>query len=130
MRAWDYGEPDEVYPCWLLLAEKSSNTGIAYCEFGFGPTRPWGLLFLEGKYMSMGMDSGWFDRFLDAYFESMSATNLPIWRVFEQNGSDFPGKPISVEGTWEATWDVVMRLRSERPQLGFNCWQSVYTRDA
>jgi hypothetical protein len=82
MRAWNYGTPGEAYPCWIVLAEKSSNTAIAYCESGFGPPRPWGLLVLEGKPMSMGMDSGWFDRFLDAYFESMSATNLPIWRLF------------------------------------------------
>src|SRR5258708_7548558 len=104
MRDWDYGEPGDAYPCWLVLAERSSNTGIAYCESGFGPANPWGLLFLEGKHMSMGMDSGWFDRFLDAYFESISATCLPIWRVFQQNGRDFPGIPISAEGTWDATW--------------------------
>ena len=68
MRAWDYGAAGDAYPCWLVLAQKSQNTGIAYCESGFGPRMPWGLLFLEGtEHMSMGMDSGWFDRFLDAY---------------------------------------------------------------
>jgi hypothetical protein len=63
VRAWDYGAPGEAYPCWVVLEEKSSNTGIAYCESGFGPAMPWGLLFLRGSdHMSMGMDSGWFDR--------------------------------------------------------------------
>jgi hypothetical protein len=78
MRDWEYGESGEAYPCWLVLADKSSNMAIAYCESGFGPDMPWGLLFQEGKHMSMGADSGWFGRFLDAYFDSMSATNLPI----------------------------------------------------
>ena len=123
MRPWDYGAADDAYPCWLAFADRPSNTGIAYCEFGFGPTRPWGLLSLEGNAMSMGMDSGWFAHFLDAYFES-SATDLPIWRVFQ--GRDFPGTPISDEGGWEKTWAEVMRLRDEQPDQRFNCWQSVY----
>jgi hypothetical protein len=126
MRAWDYGSPGEAYPCWLVLADPSSNTGIAYCESGFGPTMPWGLLFLRGKRTSMGMDSGWFERFLDAYFEAPPATDLPIWRVFEGH---FPGSPITDEAPWDATWAVVMRLRNEKPEIQFNCWQSVYVRD-
>jgi hypothetical protein len=127
MRVWDYGKPGEVHPCWIVLAEKSSNTGIAYCEYGFGPAIPWVLLFLQGsEHMSMGMDSGWFDRFLDAYFESPPSTNLPIWRVFEGNS---PGTPVTDEGTWDATWEAVTRLRNERPHLKFSCGQSVYARD-
>jgi len=129
-RAWDYGEPGQSYPCWLVLAHRPSNTGIAYCEHGFGPKMPWGLLTLEGtEHMSMGMDSGWFDRFPDAYFESHASADLPIWRVFECNGVEFPGTPITAEGAWDATWAEVKRLRSERPGLRYNCWQSVYARD-
>jgi hypothetical protein len=124
-RAWDYGKPDDAYPCWIVLAHKRSNTGIAYSEFGFGPANPWGLLFLEGsEHMSMGMDSGWFVHFLDAYFDSAASSDLPIWRVFQ--GRDFPGTPISAEGGWDETWAKVMRLRSEQPDDRFNCWQSVY----
>jgi hypothetical protein len=128
MRAWDYGTPGEAYPCWVVLADKSSNTAIAYCESGFGPDMPWGLLFLQGnQHMSMGMDSGWFDHFLDAYFDSPPSTTLPIWRVFE---GSYPGTPVSDEGTWDATWATVNSLRKDRPQLQFNCGQSVYVRDA
>ncbi len=129
MRAWDYGTSDTAYPCWLVLAHKASNTGIAYSEFGFGPTTPWGLLFLEGEHMSMGMDSGWYQYFLDAHFESMAASDLRIWRVYRHQG-DFPGAPITDEGAWEATWGEVMRLRSEHPNFRYDCWQSVYVRDA
>jgi hypothetical protein len=116
MRAWDYGNPGDAYPCWLVLADTSSNAGIAYCEYGFGPSTPWGLVSVQGQYMSMGMDSGWFKYFLDAYFESAPSTYLPIWRVFE---GGFPGTPITDEDTYDATWAVVMRLRSETPQLQF-----------
>lgn len=126
MRGWDYGDPD-AYPCWLVLAHKASNTGIAYSEHGFGPAMPWGLLFLEGaENMSMGMDSGWFKHFLDAYFDSMAASELPIWRVFERQGSDFYGIPVTHESTWDTTWAEIERLRSEHPELIYNCWQSVY----
>jgi len=130
MRVWDYGNPGDSYQCWLVLAHEPSNTGIAYCEYGFGPEMPWGLLWLEGTdCMSMGMDSGWFDRFLDAYFESHASGDLPIWRVFEHLGTDFPGTPISPEGSWDATWAEVIRLRSERPEFRYDCWQSIYVRD-
>jgi len=43
MRAWDYGRPGETLPCWLVLAHKASNIGIAYCDHGFGPSMPWGF---------------------------------------------------------------------------------------
>ncbi len=48
-----------------------SNTGIAYCEFGFGPRNPWGLVFLSRG--SIGMDSAWYESFWASYFESMAA---------------------------------------------------------
>jgi len=59
-REWDYGIEGQTYPCWICLESISTNTAIAYCEEGFGPTYPWGLLSLKGRNTSMGMDSGWF----------------------------------------------------------------------
>ena len=53
----------------------SSNTGIAYCAQGFGPTDPWGLLFLAGPQKSMGMDSGWFITLEHAFRELGGATS-------------------------------------------------------
>lgn len=130
MRAWDYGQPGEAYPCWIVLEHPASNSGIAYCEHGFGPAFPWGLLFLEGvEHMSMGMDSGWFERFLEAYFESRAPVELPIWRVFENHGPDFPGKAITPERTWDETWADVERLRRTNSTARFDCWQSIYDRD-
>lgn len=127
LRAWDYGADGEAYPCWSVLNHQASNTGIAYCASGFGPRTPWGLVFLEGTaHMSMGMDSGWFEHFLQAYFDSMVATELPIWRVFRTEATAFAGVAITEEAGWDATWKEVERLRSVDPGSRYHCSQSLY----
>jgi hypothetical protein len=75
-REWDYGAEGQTYPCWIVLEHQPSNTGISYCAQGFGPKDPWGLLFLRGPHLSMGMDSGWFSSLEDAFRGSM-ACDLP-----------------------------------------------------
>jgi hypothetical protein len=71
-RAWDYGEHATSYPCWTILEHPETNTGIAYCSQGFGPSFPWGLVFLSGPHMSIGMDSGWYGSLEAALRESMA----------------------------------------------------------
>jgi len=71
-RGWDYGKPNEEYPCWIFAEHPESNTAFAYTEYGFGPSSPWGLLSINGRYMSMGMDSGWFVSLEDLFRESMA----------------------------------------------------------
>jgi hypothetical protein len=68
----------------MVLRDEHSGGEVAYCEYGFGPDCPWGLVSSRGEaeYQSMGMDSGWFKTFLDAFFESMACVELPIWRAF------------------------------------------------
>jgi hypothetical protein len=41
LRSWDYDEPGDQYPCWEVLNDEGSKTGIVYCESGFGPRHPW-----------------------------------------------------------------------------------------
>lgn len=131
MRAWDYGDPGQEFSCWIVLEHSASNTCIAYSEFGFGPSFPWGLLFLSGKeHMSMGMDSGWFDYFVEAYFESQTSRELPIWRVFRSEPGQYPGVAITPEGSWDDTWSEVLRRRSLGDQFRYNCSQSIYAHDA
>jgi hypothetical protein len=55
--AWDYGLRGERFVCWTILEHQPSNTGIAFCLQGFGPTHPWGLVSLSGSHMNIGMDS-------------------------------------------------------------------------
>jgi hypothetical protein len=59
-RPWDYGSLGDRYPCWIIGEHPSSNTAFTYCEQGFGPKCPWGLLGITGEHLSMGMDSSWF----------------------------------------------------------------------
>ncbi|HXC54867.1 MAG TPA: hypothetical protein VNU97_06205 [Rhizomicrobium sp.] len=128
LRDWDYGEKGEQFVCWTVLEHPASNTGIAYCESGFGPRCPWGLVFLTGDYISIGQDSGWFENFLDAYFESYASTDLAIWRVFE-TGADGVRRPITTEGEWDATWEQVSALRKQNPQLRYDCGTNLDDRD-
>lgn len=71
-RPWDYGEPGEYYSCWVVLEHAESNTAIAFCSEGFGPADPWGLIFLSGPNMSIGMDCSWFAALEHAFRESMA----------------------------------------------------------
>jgi hypothetical protein len=65
-----------TYPCWTVLEHVPSNTGIAYCAEGFGPTDPWSLVHLTGPHMSIGMDSGWYVSLEGAMRES-KAWDIP-----------------------------------------------------
>ena len=71
-RDWDYGRVDERFTCWTVLEHPPSNTWIAYCPQGFGPSDPWGLIFLSGERMGIGMDSAWFSTLESAMRDSMA----------------------------------------------------------
>jgi hypothetical protein len=71
-RAWDYEPGGQRFVCWTVLEHHPSKTGIAYCSEGFGPAYPWGLIFLSGECMSIGMDCGWYASLEDAVRESMA----------------------------------------------------------
>jgi len=129
MRDWDYGSVGQQYPCWAVLEHIPSNTGIAYCQEGFGPSAPWGLVFLSGERMSIGMDSGWFATFLQSYFESQAATFLPIWRVFKTEAAG-ERQPITQEGEWDQIWEQVMAYRNADSTAKYDCGTSVsYARE-
>jgi hypothetical protein len=71
-RPWDYGEPGMKYPCWIFAEHQTSNTAFAYCEQGFGPRCPWGLLGISGEHLNMGMDSSWFSSLEDLVKDSQA----------------------------------------------------------
>ena len=83
IRDSDYGIPGERYTCWTVLEHPASNTGIVYCESGFGPSDQWGLLCLAGEPMNMGMDSAWFSNLEDAMRNSQAwdGPNPPGYEV-------------------------------------------------
>jgi hypothetical protein len=125
LRSWDYG--GQHYPCWIVLDDPAhSFSAIGFCEYGFGPKCPWGLIS-SGETpndMSMGMDSGWFPSFLDAYFESWAATELPIWKIMKEE-PDRTLLPLSDEGTWGSTWDRINELRRSDPGGRYHCRHGV-----
>jgi hypothetical protein len=57
-RDWDYGSPGQTYRCWTVLEHPPSDSGIAFCSEGFGPSYPWGIVSLFPD-VSIGMDSLW-----------------------------------------------------------------------
>ena len=52
---WGYGKPGERYTCWLVASHR--NTRIVYCDQGFGPAYPWGIVGPSDDWM--GMDCHW-----------------------------------------------------------------------
>lgn len=109
---FDWSYADAQYPCWIVLEDDPANsdTGIVYCEQGFGPRCPWGLMWLtpENGRREMGQDSDWYTSFLKAYWESRAPIALPIWRVFELNSNE----ALSGEMAWEKAWDMQKELQS------------------
>lgn len=84
LRNWDYGAPGEQYPCWTVAADPRSDSAIVYSEHGFGPSHPWGLVFITNPWF--GMDCGWFARLEDAFVDSFLSADLPIWDVVAKGG--------------------------------------------
>jgi hypothetical protein len=111
---WDYGKADEAFDGWLVFDDREHHDGIAFCDQGFGPRTPWGLINTGDAYPRMGMDSGWFHRFMDAYFEA-AASALPIWRVARRTQVDGERELVTEELAWDEAWKIVMRLREEDP---------------
>lgn len=124
---WEYGDPGQQYPGWIVLRQKDSETDIVYCQNGFGPRCPWGLVGSasdERQAISMGMDSGWFPTFMRTYFDSFAATQLPIWRVFKTDGQG-AREPITAEGSWPAVWELVEKYRQSDPASRYDCDHSI-----
>jgi len=124
LRSWDYGAPNQKYVCWIAFDDRE-GTGIAYCEQGFGPRLPWGLISPEASnHESMGMDSGWFPTFMEAYFESSAATDLPIWQLFSMDGGAFK-QPLTDELTWDEAWRRCEQARQSGPATHFGVHHSI-----
>jgi hypothetical protein len=125
LRKWDYGPPGPKYLCWTVFVDPAFFTGIAFCESGFGPRNPWGLVApVHSELTSMGMDSGWFPKFLDAYFESRAATALSIWRVFKLDASG-AREAVTDENPWDRAWNQMAEFRKREPRLRYVCDHSI-----
>jgi len=77
---WAYGHPhpefpEPRYPGFIVAEFPDTGTGIAYSEFGSGPSEPWVLFLLA--HPGYGMDSSWYARLEDAFRESMAWNEPP-----------------------------------------------------
>jgi hypothetical protein len=70
------------------------------------------------------MDSGWFPTFWAAFFESMPATCLKIWRVFRTDAAGVR-TAISDEDFWDETWNAVYAHRDADPAARYDCDTSI-----
>jgi hypothetical protein len=70
LRSWDYGDAGERYPCWTVLRVQPPPRGfdIAYCQRGFGPAFPWGMV--SADEFNIGNDGGWFETLVEALSSS------------------------------------------------------------
>jgi len=118
MRDWDYGEPGQQFPCWIVFIDSAgSGITIAYSEFGFGPNHPWGLLWVEGQGhwpTSMGMDCSWYENFVEAFLDSLAASSLAIWHVIKEDAPG-PGIELTDELSWDDAWARCEAFRSGDP---------------
>lgn len=99
---WEYGAPGEAYPGWMVAEDRETDTGIAWCDKGFGPENPWGLVFLS--HASMGMDSGWFAGLEEAFCDSFAASPLEIWMVVRRDiggGEEITAGPMDMHAAFD-----------------------------
>jgi len=56
---WNYGEDGETLACWIIADLRPAKPDVlAYCDRGFGPGYPFGIL--DADLPSMGTDGQWF----------------------------------------------------------------------
>jgi hypothetical protein len=68
LREWDLGEPGARYRTWLIAQDPKSSLGLAYCEYGYGPERPWG--YVSAGFLSLGDSAQWYPTLEEAFLAS------------------------------------------------------------
>ena len=62
--SWEYGALDATRLCCVVAEVGDGDRALVYCEDGFGPHDPWGIVSLsEG---SMGSDDQWYGSLYDS----------------------------------------------------------------
>ena len=68
MRTWEWSRPAMEFPTWVAAESADYDYGLVYSDNGFGPDRPWGLVF--SSHDSFGADYCWYPRLIEAFLES------------------------------------------------------------
>lgn len=80
LREWDYAE-NTKYQCWIIAKPKNDDHVFAYCNEGFGPNTPWGIIKKDSNG-SMGPDACW-HTFLEDLFIATGRWDGPKPKNFE-----------------------------------------------
>ena len=131
IREWTNDDDGRSYPCWTVFKHPPSNTGIAWCEHGFGPVMPWGLVELSGTAadMAIGMDFNWHFTLAEAWYNSMASAEVPIWRVFTGRSPDSDDwHPVTPEDTWQGAGVTLEDLRRQNPAAVYEIDAEDYVR--
>lgn len=71
LREWDYGKSGETYPVWIVAHLGTSGdkpVAIAFSRYGHASQgKCWGLVWSDDLFF--GMDSAWFERLEDLFYE-------------------------------------------------------------
>lgn len=125
LRIWDYG-PERFLPCWIVARDPDVRTILAYCDQGFGPRMPWGMLWMhdpslsledQPPHMSMGQDCSWYSSLIEVFLESWMATRLPIWRIFRNRDPHM--RPLTPEMSHDEASSVAKRMNEEDPASNY-----------
>jgi hypothetical protein len=128
LRDWVTVNPASNTPVGSCLDTPPRTLVSHFASRGLGLVAP-GATWIggEGNPLSIGQDSGWYENFLETYFNSFAVCELPIWRVFKK-GESGQRTPISDEGTWDETWVQVLALRERNPDGYYDCASDVSVR--
>ena len=79
---WDYGDPGQSLPCWIVAHDPETNLAFAYSEQGFGPSYPWGM-FTKSREQAIGRDDSLYLSLEDAFRASIvwHGENPPSYEV-------------------------------------------------
>ena len=111
LRTWDYSTTNEKFSCWSIALDSGTDTSLIYCDKGFGPKTPWGLVSTKNLYF--GMDSAWFNNLEECYLDSFAGGELPIWGV-ERHNEDNTKEIIVSDLIADKAFEIIESLRKKQ----------------
>jgi hypothetical protein len=116
LREWDYSNKGEMFECWTVAIDSTTDTSLIYSECGHGPKNSWGLVFTSK--LNFGMDSSWFDNLEECFLESHLAGDLPIWRL-EKEGESGKRELIATDLNTDSVFKIRDDLAKQNKETRF-----------
>lgn len=96
-REWLYSRDPVRYPYWVVAESVEQKILLVYCEQGFGPSFPWGVLYTGDHPMdqTLGMDAQW-NWYLEEAFWRSGLWDGPTKPGFEEAFHQSPEERFGV----------------------------------